>query len=391
MDITIASYCDENNNTIESLNKFPNVKVIFQGKNNRLILSNDTWFSKGIIKFTGSNSVVNIGKNSKKKPHSVNIRVGEDSKILIGNGVTIEKNAAFFACEGASITIGDDCMISTNVQFRADDSHPIFNINTDKRVNFSRNITVANHCWIGFGVVVLKGCNIGRGSVIGIGSIVTKNIPNNCIAVGMPARVVKKDIAWERPNLATTLPAYKICANDVLSKKKYWATTEREFDEILCEDFNNNKWPLIVEKCKSCNDKLNDQSKFYYANALFHEGEYKLALKILLSVDVEKINFDSRKIIGKIVANLYFKQKLYYLASKNSLKYLLNNPFDKSAFIIYIVSSILSGECVSRSLVNNISLLNGSVWIDGCKEQIFVYLNNKFNGNLNLELEKLFQ
>lgn len=391
METTIASYSDENNNVIETVNKFPNVKVIFQGKNNRLILSNDTWFSKGVIKFTGNNSIVNVGKNSKKKPHSVNIRIGEDSKILIGNGVTIEKNAALFACEGASITIGDDCMISTNVQFRADDSHPIFNINNDKRLNFSKNITVANHCWIGFGVVVLKGCSIGRGSVIGMGSIVTKNIPNNCIAVGMPARVVKKDIAWERPNLATTLPPYKFCANDVVSNKKFWAKTEREFDEILCEDFNNNKWSVIVAKCKFCNDLLSNQSKFYYVNALFHEGEYKLALKVLLGIDTQRLDFDSRNVIGKIIANLYFKQKLYYLAAKSSKQYLFNNPFDKSAFKIYIISSLLAGECVSRSFVNNLTVLNGSVWLDNCKEQICIYLKNKFGDNFNIELENLFK
>ena len=53
-------------------------------------------------------------------------------------------------------------------------------------------------------VTVLKGVSIGSGSVVGIGSVVSTNITDNSIAVGVPAKVVKKDIVWDRSSFNTT-------------------------------------------------------------------------------------------------------------------------------------------------------------------------------------------
>jgi acetyltransferase-like isoleucine patch superfamily enzyme len=52
-------------------------------------------------------------------------------------------------------------------------------------------IVVGDDVWLGFGVVVLDGVRIGKGAVVGAGSVVTRDIPDNAIAVGVPARVVK--------------------------------------------------------------------------------------------------------------------------------------------------------------------------------------------------------
>jgi acetyltransferase-like isoleucine patch superfamily enzyme len=52
-------------------------------------------------------------------------------------------------------------------------------------------ILVDDGAWLGFGVIVLSGVTIGKGAVVGAGSVVTKDIPDNAIAVGVPARVVK--------------------------------------------------------------------------------------------------------------------------------------------------------------------------------------------------------
>ncbi|WP_404810826.1 acyltransferase [Actinobacillus pleuropneumoniae] len=92
-------------------------------------------------------------------------------------------------------------MFATNNQIRTDDAHPIYDVNTGKRVNMSKDIQIGDHVWIGYGATILSGSAIGSGSVIGAGSIVRNKFPNNCVIAGTPAKVVKKDIFWERPLL----------------------------------------------------------------------------------------------------------------------------------------------------------------------------------------------
>lgn len=106
-----------------------------------------------------------------------------------------------------SITIGKDTAIANNVTIVDHNFHPV---NPDDRrymrhtkhgsierqPMFSVNspIVIGENVWIGSNVRICKGVTIGDNSVIGAGSIVTKSIPANCIAVGNPARVVKTDI-----------------------------------------------------------------------------------------------------------------------------------------------------------------------------------------------------
>jgi acetyltransferase-like isoleucine patch superfamily enzyme len=78
-------------------------------------------------------------------------------------------------------------MIASNVQIRADDGHPIFNVADGSRANPSRDIHIGEHVWVAYGVVVLGGATLGDGSVMGMNSLVTGKIPNNVIAVGSPA------------------------------------------------------------------------------------------------------------------------------------------------------------------------------------------------------------
>ena len=61
----------------------------------------------------------------------------------------------------------------------------------------SAPIKIGNHVWIGQGATILKGVTIGNNSIIAAGAIVTKDIPANCIAAGVPARVIKEDVNWK--------------------------------------------------------------------------------------------------------------------------------------------------------------------------------------------------
>lgn len=121
--------------------------------------------------------------------------------IKIGDNTTIE-NAHLAATENEkSIEIGIDCMLAYDIEIRTGDSHSIIDLNTNNRINHAQNVKISDHVWVGADVKILKGVSIGKNSIIGTGSIVTKSIPNNCIAVGIPAKVIRKDVTWKRQRI----------------------------------------------------------------------------------------------------------------------------------------------------------------------------------------------
>jgi acetyltransferase-like isoleucine patch superfamily enzyme len=130
------------------------------------------------------------------------------------------------AAEGTTITIGRDVMFASGNQVRADDGHPIFNVRTGKRVNWSRDITIGPHVWVGANVAILAGSEIGEGSVVALGAVVRGRFPNNCIIGGVPARILRRDIAWERPHTSLREPFYKPDASTV-RRSRYWHLTAR--------------------------------------------------------------------------------------------------------------------------------------------------------------------
>ncbi len=133
------------------------------------------------------------------------------SDIIIGNGFTVESGYSFHALKYSAIRIGNDCMFSYNVALRTNDGHSIFNIKTGENINSTekickeRTITIGDHVWLSTNSIVLYNTNIAAGSIIGAASLVKTKIPNNCIAAGVPARIIRKDISWCRTNYAESI------------------------------------------------------------------------------------------------------------------------------------------------------------------------------------------
>lgn len=87
------------------------------------------------------------------------------------------------------INIGSNVLIGPCVQIYAA-SHPL-DAETRKTLEFSKPVSIGDNCWIGGNSIILPGINIGNNCVIGAGSVVTKNIPDNSMAAGNPAKVIK--------------------------------------------------------------------------------------------------------------------------------------------------------------------------------------------------------
>lgn len=159
-------------------------------------------------------SGLNIGSNIFIDDRVVIFQRNKGGEITLGRNVYIYRDTILETGYGGSITVGDEAsihprcqinaylspikigagtMIAPNCAFYPYD-HSIF---PDKPIREQSivskgGITIGDEAWLGFGVIVLGGVTIGEGAVIGAGSIVTENIPAGAIAVGAPARVIKK-------------------------------------------------------------------------------------------------------------------------------------------------------------------------------------------------------
>lgn len=223
--VPIAAYSDERGNVIEyDGDLLEDSSITFRGRNNRAVIHRQA-FARGLkVDFNADNGTFILGSNKRKRSFSAGVRVGQDSIVEIGEGVSATGAVVISAVEGTSVRIGNDVMFASQNQLRADDGHPIFDVQTGKRVNIARDINVGGHVWLAWGAVVLGGATIGQGSVLGYGSVTTRNIPNNCVAVGAPSKVVRKNIAWERPHLGLDKPFYKPDASAV-QKSEFWCLT----------------------------------------------------------------------------------------------------------------------------------------------------------------------
>jgi acetyltransferase-like isoleucine patch superfamily enzyme len=222
---TLSDYSDDlGNKIVHGGTTTGDIRITFRGGNNTLRVSPRARIAKLIVAFDCDNATLEIGPHGATPAFKGWIRLGQDATIRIGADVSTTNTVTMSAVEGATITLGDDVMLASDNEIRADDAHPIFDVHTGERINPARDITIGNHVWIAKRAVVLGGSTIGAGSVLGFGSILKGRVPNNCVAAGSPAKVVRKDVAWERPHLSLTKPYYKPNASTV-RKTGYWDAT----------------------------------------------------------------------------------------------------------------------------------------------------------------------
>lgn len=108
--------------------------------------------------------------------------------IEFGENCYINHNCVILDCAkvefGQNVLIGPNCGFYTAI-------HPINAEERNQWFEYAKPITVGNNVWFGGNVVVLPGVSIGNNTVIGAGSVVTKDIPDNVVAVGNPCKVIK--------------------------------------------------------------------------------------------------------------------------------------------------------------------------------------------------------
>ena len=156
-------------------------------------------------------------KQGKKNIIRIPISVKGAKNIKIGNNIFIGKNSRLFCFASnngkmighiiigdyfcaqndlyisslSKVSIGNNVLVGSYVTI-IDNNHVFIPGHLENDCNTSKPITIGNHVWIAEKSCILEGVTIGDDCIIGAGSVVTRDIPSKCIAVGNPARVIKK-------------------------------------------------------------------------------------------------------------------------------------------------------------------------------------------------------
>lgn len=176
-----------------------NCVITCNGNNNQLILGKNVTLNNCEFFVAGDNNTIIIGDGCML--HRVNFWIEESgNEINLGEKTTVGKNTSFSAIEGTKILIGKDCMFSSNIDVRTGDSHTI--LQNGERINPSKDVVIGEHVWVGQKVLILKGSSLAKNSIVGAGALVTSSYnQEGCIIAGVPSKIIKENISWERERL----------------------------------------------------------------------------------------------------------------------------------------------------------------------------------------------
>ena len=121
-----------------------------------------------------------------------------------GSHIEVGKNfAANYNCtilDVAKVKIGDNCLLAPNVAIYTA-GHPVYPTTRNSAYEYGKEVTIGDNVWIGGSSVICPGVHIGSNVVIGAGSVVTKDIPDWCVAAGNPCRVLRSITEADRRKL----------------------------------------------------------------------------------------------------------------------------------------------------------------------------------------------
>lgn len=187
------------NNKIVKQGSLNKSRIQIKGNNNSITFGKGTIVYDIPITLRGNNCVIEIQDGVKflNRHNMCDILCeGNNVHIVIGKNTTIQSAHINAQEDNSEIVIGQNCMFSEDIIIRTSDSHSILDNETGKRINVAKSVHIGNHVWIAARACILKGVSIGDNSIVGVGSIVTRNVPNNMIVAGNPATIKKENINW---------------------------------------------------------------------------------------------------------------------------------------------------------------------------------------------------
>jgi acetyltransferase-like isoleucine patch superfamily enzyme len=172
------------------------LKLRYRG---RLQTDGICFFCPGVKLEIGKNAVLRMGRwswighDSKIRVHEGEVSIG--AKTVMGQECTISAYQ--------HVWIGRECIVADRVMM-IDFDHGVVEVERPIRLQgiYKRDVRVGSNVWIGYGACILRGVSVGHNSVVGTNAVVTKDVPENAVVGGVPARVLRmreapKDLHWE--------------------------------------------------------------------------------------------------------------------------------------------------------------------------------------------------
>lgn len=178
------------------MEKFNNLIINGNVDLNSIAIGSGYKDKKLVVNFLGTNSNVEIGRNCNIQGV---LTVSNNSNISIGDNFSSTGGVTILSRDECKVSIGKDCMFATAILIRTSDEHSIKDLFTDEILNFNEDVTIGDHVWMCDNVLILKGANVGNNSIIGARSLVTGILPDNALCGGVPARVIRENVFWEKP------------------------------------------------------------------------------------------------------------------------------------------------------------------------------------------------
>ncbi len=246
-----------------------NSELIFKGENNIVYLENNVTLQDSRIIFEGENNVVYLC--SSNKPYLLRVTTFNRSLLYIGENNYFNGTVNATLSERKHLVIGDECVFSFGLYFRTADGHPIYDIETSKRINPSKSVFIGDSVWLGQNSTILKGSKIGSGSIVGANSVVTgKRIPSNTIWGGNPARQLKQNTFFVKDSVnwfwvAKTEEYSEETDRSFVYEKEDGVTKSFKKIEKALDNIKNpeKKLKYTIENIRNCQEK----NRFFVAEA----------------------------------------------------------------------------------------------------------------------------
>jgi acetyltransferase-like isoleucine patch superfamily enzyme len=182
------------------------VRVDWRSRQSLCYIATGTTLGYAVILGRGKNNLLYIGETCRIKQISIQIR-GDNNIVAIGPGTTIENATIKCGPRGRMVLVGEDGMISSNVQIETAPDALTFDAETGVAVHAAADIIVQSHVWIGNGARMAGGSGIGRGGILGQLSVLQDVVEPHSVYAGVPARKLRDNVVWSRTTRIDDVPA----------------------------------------------------------------------------------------------------------------------------------------------------------------------------------------
>lgn len=236
-------------------------EINFRGNNNILYCEGNIKIVNSNINFNGNNSIIYL--STTESEYNLELYVFNSSVIFIGKNMELDSNLNIAVKEHQNLIIGSDCVIGKNVSIKTGDKHPLYDLISKERVNFSKSIYIGDHVILGDYSYISRGARIGSGAVVENKTYVPHNFIgfSNSYILGNPAQIMQKEVFFTPDSLENYTPEDSINSSDYKS-------------DAFIYNFVNNE-TLSIDKIDKIISDLNKEQKIEFIQKLFIENKRK--------------------------------------------------------------------------------------------------------------------